>query len=248
VLRSQWNSAYTAQQQRFLNKAVIKRLQLQPVVSLLSIADDSEERLLASAIGTATLHMLVCKTEDDLTLLLQQSPPVGLAFVSQEMLNTAGLSSAELSDAADEIEAVFARDCFNEKHSPLLHFLLRDTLMVADVQQARHLHTALKNSSSSGSSNSKTMLPRIIARSGHAVSTAGVTSVLQVDSIADHDGTVMTQLPYFAARIEDTATLHTATTAGQKRKSSSSSSSAGSGSSSGKGKGKGKAKQAKTRH
>jgi hypothetical protein len=131
-----------------------------------------------------------CSHEVDLTLLLQHSPPVGLAFVSQEMLNTAGLSNAVLSDAAVEVEAVFARDCFNEKHSPLLHLLLRDTLLVADVEQARQLHTAINSSSSS----SKTVIPRIIARSGHAVSTAGVTSVLQVDSITDQEGTVMTQL------------------------------------------------------
>jgi chromosome segregation ATPase len=235
---------HTAQQQRFLSKAVIKGLQLQPVVSLLSIADDSEERLIASALGTDTLHMLVCKTEADVTLLLQHSPPVGLAFVSQEVLNTATLSDAVLDDTAVDAQAVFARDCFNEKQSPLLHFLLKDTLIVADVVQARELHAALKNNNTSSSS---TVVPRIIARSGHAVSTAGVTSVLQVDSITDQDGTVMTALPYFAARSEDTATLHTAAAAGQKRKSSSSRS-GGSSSSGSSSKGKGKAKQAKTKH
>jgi chromosome segregation ATPase len=221
AVRTQCAECYSRAQSVRLQalKKQFKGIQLQPVVSLLSIRDNHTERLIASALGADVLHMCVVPTEADADAVMQQRqlPGRALKCVSlEEIAKIDPIAADDMQPAAVAVGAVYAFTCFNEQDSKLPHSLLGETLLVDSYAVALQLRRHADFSE---------YVPHMITRDGYYINESGVRTDLELpDSSFDSDAVYqLPPAPYFACDIGSAANTADAAAGGSSGGGSSSS-------------------------
>jgi hypothetical protein len=220
----------TAIQDAYLRKPEHIALHMMPIVSQITIADDTLERLLACALGKQTLRTFkVAGTTDSIP---NESPPCGIALVSAQTVHETQAPTALSEEAFEGIGAQYAYTLVTIVQGgqiAVLYNVFGNMLVVGTKNEAIELHNRLRTSSITHDQFcTQVAIPRIISRDGHDVSSNGLISKLDIDGMTDAT-TGQRIPPYFASGTVANATADTTAAVVAT-----------------KGKGKGKAKAKKT--